>query len=317
MRRKPFPFLLLALVALAAPALAETRAGLVMRPMPAGKIAELKFEIDQYLESDTDAGFDHDMRVFAARGRVRLFPERERRSPLLGWDVLHIDTDTADPRIPEQLTGAAVALGFGLPAGDWILNVTVGAGFAGDEPFDGRGWYGLASVTATRRFDERDTLTLGLDFDGNRPVFPDVPLPVAVWIRKWGDTLRTSIGFPFLGITWEPTTWFTFTFRGIPGLFQTGSATFHVHDDIDIFVRYRGANFRFFLDGSPGGRRLFYSEQRVELGVTATFQDVEVTLVVGWALDREFSTGWDLRDDDVFATLDETVLFGLTITIRF
>jgi hypothetical protein len=310
---------LIALPLLEEPALAETRAGLMLRPMPEGKNADLKLEINRYLESRTDAGFDCDMQLFATSGRVRLIPRQERRSPLFGWNVLYIDTDTADPRVPGALTESSVAVGFGFPLGDWKLGVTAGFGFAGDEPFHGRGWYGLGSITATKRLGERDLLQLGIDFDGNRPIFPDAPLPLVIWTRRWSAKLRTSIGFPFLGVTWEPAPWFTFEFRGIPGIFQTGSLNFHVHESWDIFLRYRGANFRFFIDSFPNEhRRLFYTEQRVEFGVTATIVERwEITFAVGWAFDREFATAWDVRDTETLVTFDETLFFGLTVALTF
>ncbi|MHC4818377.1 MAG: hypothetical protein ACYTF8_10010 [Planctomycetota bacterium] len=310
---------LVALPFLEGPARADTRSSLMLRPMPQGKNAELRIEINQYLESKTDAGFDYDMRLFATKGRVRLAPKLERRSPLLGWDVLYIDTDTADPRIPSSLTESSIAVGFGFPVGDWIIGVTAGVGFAGDKPYNGRGWYGLGSVTTTKRLGERDILSFGLDFDGNRPIFPDAPLPIIVWTRIWSEKVRTSIGFPFLGITWEPAKWFTLEFRGIPGIFQTGSLNFHVHEKWDLFLRYRGANFRFFVDSFPNdNRRLFYTEQRAEFGITAKpVEQLEITFVAGWAFEREFTTGWDVRDTDPLAGLDKTPFLALTATLAF
>jgi hypothetical protein len=301
------------------PARAETRAGLMLKPMPRGKNAELRVEINQYLEGRTDAGLDYDMRLFATRGRVRLSPKLARRSPLLGWDVLFIDTDTVDPRVPDSLTETAVAMGVGIPVDDWILNITAGVGFAGDKPFNGRGWYGLGSVSTSRQLGERDRLQLGIDFDGNRPIFPDAPLPVIVWMRRWSPELRTSLGFPFLGITWEPAPWFTLEFRGIPGIFQSGSLAFHLNEKWDIFLRYRGANFRFFIDDFPNDhRRLFYTEERAEFGIAAKpGERWEIRFAVGWAFDREYAVGWDVRDTETFTAIDDAVFFELTVAFVF
>jgi hypothetical protein len=309
----------LALCLLAAPAFAQTRSGLMLIPMPPEEVADLKLEVNQYLQSETDTGFDYDMRLIAARGRILLAPSDKRRSPRLGWDFLHIDTETDDPRIPDDLTEASVAVGFGFPAGGWILGFTAGIGFAGDQAFNGRGAYGLASISGTKRLGERDILQLGLDFDGNRPIFPDVPLPVAIWTRIWSAKLRTSLGFPFLGIQWKPADWFSFSFRGVPGIFQTGDVTFHVHEKWDLFVRYRGANFRFFIDNfSNDNRRLFYTEQRAEFGITwRPTNEMDVIFTVGWAFEREYSVGWDVRDTSTLARLDETALFGLALQFNF
>ena len=40
---------------LAAPAAADTRSGLMLRPMPEDRAAQLRFEIDQYAEAHADA----------------------------------------------------------------------------------------------------------------------------------------------------------------------------------------------------------------------------------------------------------------------
>ncbi|MHC4408842.1 MAG: hypothetical protein ACYTEG_00595 [Planctomycetota bacterium] len=311
--------LLAALLLAAAFASAETRSGLVLIPMPEDRAAELDFEINGYLQSETDAGFDYDMRFFGAKGRVRLDPEAGRRSLLLGFDLFHLDTDTADARVPGKLTESSIALGGGYPVGDWILQATIGAGFAGDKPFTGQGWYGLASVSGTRFFDKTSFLTLGLDFDGNRPIFPDIPLPVLLWTKIWNKQLRTSIGFPFLGIAWTPAEWIEFNFRGIPGVFQTGDIIVHAGTKWDLFARYRAANFRFYIDEYPNNNdRLFYGEQRVELGVTwKPNEGAELTLVAGWAFEREFSTGFDVRDTDTLVRIDKGAVLGFSFSFRF
>jgi hypothetical protein len=291
----------------------------MLKPMLEGD-AELSFEVNRYLDSKTNEGLDYNMQLFATRGRVLLLPSMERRSPRLGWDVLRIDTDTDDPRIPTELTEASVAIGAGAPIGGWIVSFTLGVGFAGDEPLNGRGQYWVGSVTTTQFSDDkRDIYQFGVDFDGNRPIFPDAPLPVFIWTRKWNEKVRTSLGFPFLGISWDPASWVTIKFRGIPGVFQTGGFTFHVRDGWDVFLRYRGANFRFFInDFSTDDRRLFYTEQRAEIGITTRpLENLEITLAIGWAFDREYSIGYDVRDTETFASIDTDAFFGLTFTFNF
>ena len=291
----------------------------MLRPIPEDSNAQLEFEIDQYAESKTDAGFDYDMRVFAMRGRVRVAPSMGWKSPRFGWDVLYIDTETADPRIPDNLTDSSIAFGGGVIAGDWTIAGTLGVGFAGDHPYTGTGYYGLASVNGTNWLGKRDLLQIGVDFDGNRPIFPDVPLPVVLWTRLWNDQVRTTIGFPYLAVHWAPTDWFTLDFQGIPGVYQTGSLTFHLSAQWDLFTRYRGANFRFFVDDfSDDDDRLFYSEQRVEFGATwHPTGKMELKLFVAWAFDREFSTGFDVRDSETLVDLDKSPAIGLSFKVDF
>jgi len=160
---------------------------------------------------------------------------------------------------------------------------------------------------------------LGLDFDGNRPIFPDVPLPVVLWTRVWNDAITTTIGFPFLGIRWKPWDRLEIGFRGIPGVTQTGAITLRPNERWDLFVRYRAANFRFFIeDFSSDNDRLFYGESRIELGFTwRPDGGTECTLFAGWSFDRSYDTGFDVRDTDTLVRIDDTVVFGLSFTIRF
>jgi len=319
MLRHSFVFRLVLLLILTPIVHAETRSGLMLRPMAEDRDAQLEFEIDQYAESQTDAGVDFDMRVFAARGRARLAPKMGWKSPRVGWEVLYIDTETPDPRIPDNLNETSVAFGTGIELGEWLIVGTLGVGFAGDHPYTGRGYFGLASINATKSFGKRDHLVLGVDFDGNRPIFPDIPLPVVLWTRVWNEQVQTSIGFPYLAVNWTPTDWFTLDFQGIPGVYQTGSLTFHVAPKWDLFLRYRGANFRFFIDDfSDDNDRLFYSEQRVEFGATwHPTKMTELKLFLAWAFDREFSTGFDTRDTDTLVRLDKSPAIGLSFKIDF
>ena len=87
MLRRP-TLLLPALLLLTAVAGADTRSGLMLRPMPEDRAAQLEFEINQYAEAKTDAGFDVDMRFFATKGRVKVAPKAGRKSPLFGFELL-------------------------------------------------------------------------------------------------------------------------------------------------------------------------------------------------------------------------------------
>jgi len=293
---------------LATPCLAETRSGLVLRPFPEGRGTELSGEVDAYLDSETDDGFDYGMRVFAFSGRAQLVPQAGRGSPVAGWQFLYFDVDSPDPRLPGELFEASFAVGGSLRAGDWTLQGTAGAGFAGDEA--ATGWYGLASASATRVFGPGHVLSIGLDFDGNRPIFPDVPLPVVVWTRRWNEHVTTSLGVPFLAVTWTPADWIEIAARGIPGVFATGGVTVFPAEDWEVFARFRSRSFRFFVEGDD---RLFYSESRVEIG--AGYKGWK--LMAGWAFEREFETGFDVRDTDTLARVDEGWVVALSFTLAF
>jgi len=311
-----------ALLALASTAAAQhTNSGLMLVPMAEDRNAEVTAEINGYLDSKTDAGFDYGMQFGGVRGRVRLVPSLGWESPRLGFEALYLDTDTLDPRIPDSLSETAVAVGFGLgpEIGGWQLIGTVGVGFAGDHAYTGRGWYGLASVSGYKVFSKKSILTVGLDFDGNRVIWPDVPIPVVTWTYIPNETVRVTIGFPVFNLGWKPVEWFSLDISFVPPIRAQGGFTFHLGSKWDVFFRYRGANFGFTIDDNPReNERLFYTEERVEVGVAwRPAQKVELRVTGGWAFERRFRTGFDVRSTDNVASLDKGAVFGIACTIEF
>ena len=299
----------------------DTSSALMLVPMAEDRNAEIRAEIDVYLQSKTDAGFDYGMQFGGVRGRVKLLPKLGFKSPRLGFEALYLDTDTLDPRIPDSLSETAVAVGFGLgpPISGWQLIGTLGVGFAGDNAYTGSGWYGLASVSAFKAFSKKSFLSIGLDFDGNRVIWPDVPIPVVTWTYIQSETLRWTFGFPIVSLTWDPVDWFTLDFTFIPPIRAVGGFTFHVGPKWDIFLRYRGANFAFTVNSNPrDNERLFYSEERVELGVAyRPSPKVELKATAGWAFERRFRSGFDVRSTDNVAILEKDAVFALICTVAF
>jgi len=316
------PILAAALLAFASAAAAQhTNSGLMLVPMAEDNDVEIDAEINGYLETKTRAGFDYGMQFMGVRGRVRLAPKLGLDSPRLGFEVLYLDTDTLDPRIPDHLSETAVALGFGLkdPIDGWYILGTAGVGFAGDHAFTGRGWYGLASVSGFKAFSKKSFWSIGLDFDGNRVIWPDVPIPVVTWTYIPNEKVRFTIGFPIASLTWKPVDWFTFDFTFVPPIRARGAVTFHVGKKWDLFVRYRGATFGFTVDANPRDHdRLFYTEERVEFGVAwRPREKFELSVTAGWAFERRFRSGFDVRSTDNVAILEKGAVFGIACTFRF
>ena len=46
-------------------------------------------------------------------------------------------------------------------------------------------------------------------------------------------------------------------------------------------------------------------------------EQVELTLIAGWAFEREFSTGFDVRDTDTLVRIDKGGVIGFAFTLRF
>src|SRR5207247_9999835 len=140
-----------------------------------------------------------------AQGRWRVQPGN-RISPRIGWDATFIDLHTDFAGLPDQLTDQSVAIAMPIAKyGDWIVGASVGIGYAGDAPFgDGDAWYGKGTLSVFKLFNDTDALVFALDYDGNRSILPDVPLPGVAYPRRVARDFFFVIGAPVTSIESRP-----------------------------------------------------------------------------------------------------------------
>jgi len=304
----------------ALPAAARTRADLNLTPMDDDAGAQLRFEVDNYLASTTRSGADLSMRAYGARGRIRLAPKKGPASPKIGFQHIYLDLDSADPLIPDDLTDSSIA--FAMPiakVGEFLVEFSIGAGFAGDDPYGGTGWYGLASVTARGWVDDSNVLYFGFDYDGNRVFAPDVPLPIFLWTHIWSKEFRTTIGFPYLGIVWNPNEKWEIEVQYLPPTRAVAIVKYKLPGNVDLFGRFRGASFGFTIRDDPRENyRTFYTEERLELGVGWHIaKETELEFVAAWVMDRRFSRGYVLNDATTTTRTGRTVAFAAIFKFGF
>ena len=303
---------------LASPAaLAQTGARLLLEAFP----RELT------LVTDTDATFlegghaqdgDESFRlsVYESSGRLRLKPG-VFESPRVGWDLTYLELNSTDARLPEQLTDQSVGFAFPIAeSGDWVFAGSVGVGYAGDTPFgDGDAWYGQATLLALKQLPNDQNLILLLDYDGNRPFLPDVPLPGFAYSKRISGELTAIIGIPVTSIEWSPNEKFSATL------------SWSVPYDLDIALAYEVTNhFRlygkterrtnaFYVDDLPSNDdRMLFEQRRAEVGIAWEPKDGWLlTAGVGYAWGGEFSTGFDARETDEITDISDEpyVKFGL------
>ncbi len=268
----------------------------------------------------TDDGEDFRLSVYESAGRVRLTPG-VFESPRVGWEATYLELNSTDPSLPEQLVNTSA--GFAMPlgkTGDWVFALGVGAGYAGDTPYDdGDAWYGQGTLLAFRQFDEESGLAFIIDYDGNRSILPDVPLPGFAYSRRIRDDLFLVAGLPVTSLEWTPTE--RLTVKGTYALPYTVDLAvgYEVTQGLRVYGKTESRSEAFHLDAlERNSDRLFFEQRRAEVGVAWEPRDGWLlTAGVGYAWGGEFSTGWDVRETDEVTDISDEPYVKLGLVARF
>lgn len=276
-----------------------------------------------FLGLQTDAevtGLETNLSRGVSFGRFR--PEtQDPGAASFGWLYDHTQIDSADPLLPERLVTAAGAVGFGLGEifDGWDTKVSVGVGFAGDLPFtDEDAWFGLGSVVATKRLDERTALTFIIDFDGSRSIFPDIPLPGIQYSVFESPNLQYSLGLPFSTLSYRPDDRWLIDVRYVLPIGGRVNVEYRLADGWTAYGNYSASTRGFHLDGEDENERLFFEQDRLEAGLRFEAPGGWTWHVAGgWAFDQEFSRGFDVRDDELVRELDDAAFLRFGVAVSF
>ena len=178
-------------------------------------------------------------------------------------------------------------------------------------PFnDGNAWYAKSTFIVGKELDKTSNIVFGLDYNGNRTVYPDIPLPGFAYTKRMDPTLLAVVGFPYNSVLWEPDEHFRveggYTF---PDIYHV-TVSYAPIKPVRLFADFNNALMAFHVDDLPGHRRLFFSQRRVEVGVRWQPYDLlGVVAAAGYAFGQKFNTGWDSRDlSSVTGVSDEPYL---------
>ena len=239
---------------------------------------------------------------------------------VVGCCAFEIDTeveaiDSTDPLLQNNLTDVSIAAGVELGKYyDWQGGLTVGLGYAGDTPFgEGDAWYGKATLVLGRKLDKQTDMVFVVDYDGNRPILPDVPLPGFAYRHEHDPTLTYVVGVPVASVTWKPTDLITIeaTWAMIDDF--DARAEYEVANELKLFGALEGRHDAFHVEGLSGHDRLLFHQRRAELGLLwKPFEHTSLQIAGGYAFGGEFSAGWDERDSELVADISDEpyVRFG-------
>lgn len=254
-----------------------------------------------------------------AKGRVRLDQSHEI-NPSIGFSGYLLESHDPAGRIPNELVDASVA--FATPVTeieDWVLFASVGLGYAGDPTADAsRSLFAKATLSAGREISPDEHLLIWLDYDGNRQLFPDVPLPFFEYHRQFGEEFSLTLGIPECRAEWKPAERLTLAAAWDAPFTFACEATYDLSDTWSARLRYTDETHAFHQPGEPRTHRIFFDEQRIELGLAwKPSKNAALCIAPGFAFSREFSTGFDDRSQTTLAHVGDGAYLSVQLSLMF
>jgi len=251
-------------------------------------------------------------------GRWR-FDTKHPIGPTVGYDYLLLSMSDQHQPFPAQLTDTSFSAGTPfLYTHGWFFMAGGGAGYAGDEAFgNGDAWYGRGFFLTGRELSTTSQILFTIDYNGNRTIFPDIPMPAGIYHKSISDNLDLILG-PVMGVIWSPTDRLTLDLRyEIPDVVDL-LAKYKLNHHWSLYATFQDRRSAFHADQLPSDRRLFFHQRRAEAGLHFTpWKFAELTLAAGYAFDQEFERGWDLRDLDHIADLSDEPYLRLGLALSY
>lgn len=287
---------------MATPVMAQSDPGPMFLPFREEQMLELSasvFRTETGHIKKSDEGFG--LSQYQSQGRLRL-TDKFKVNPTLGYDMMLLDLKTSNTTVPRNLSD--VSIGFATPFHQfetgWYLAGSIGAGYAGDETFDYKGgYYGKTTFILGKEFDRNNSLLVALSYDGNRTIYPDVPLPAIVYTKVIDPTLELGLGIPFSTVRYRPVDRWLFEATISIGDIS-GRVHYDITDQVRIFAAAESIERAFRIEELDGNDRLLFEQRRAELGVVISpSRYVGITAAVGYAFSQEFGVGFDARETDL------------------
>jgi len=315
---------LLVLLVASSSAFAQTGPALMIKPFDEGQRFELWSEATFFGDGETKSTpvgeVDFDLFMYEGTGRVRLTGE-DQRSITLGVAVVLLDIETSLPVISdEQLTDQSIALG--IQVGEWSgwrIDAVLGIGYAGNDAYaESNALYGIADVIFTKELDEQSSLQIIIDYNGNRNIWPDLPLPAIAYLHKSSDTFKYTVGLPMSSLTWNPCDRSTVHLQySVPTNFGV-DVDYKVLDTVTLFGAYSRRVYAFAIHDDQDNRRLFFEQSRAEAGVRwNACANFTAEIAGGYAFSQSFEHGFDVRDTDNVVDIEDEPYVRVALNIGF
>jgi hypothetical protein len=327
MRIRPLTVLVLVGCALsiASPVRAQIDTRLVLDPYPEGAFAITNDHVLFQTEGDVNPEHDKNAQVFRweSDGRFR-FSKTDPSALAIGYRWTTMNFDTNSDVIPEHLDDVGLAFGFHVgQIADGDVAVVLGMGYTGDNPFDNEtGIYGSGHMTWQHAINKTDSLALSVDYQGDQTFLPDVPLPGFQYIHR-DETLSFGFGYPRSWAHWvildslELDANYAVPYTGDVTLTYRFTKTF------SVFGQYANSFEGFVASEQDATNRIFLNMSRAEVGIRycdPNFMQkffLDASLALGYAFEQNFSSGFDVRDNNKFSSISDEPYIGLLLVGRF
>jgi len=307
-------------------AFAQTGPALMIKPWQEGQTVETAFQARWFEKGGVkDASGGMQIQTYDAQARWQVTGE-EDHSLTIGFDMSSVLISGAPvfagiPSLPSQLVDTSFAIGANIGSFDeWKTDVVLGLGYNGHDHFsDSEAWYAKASLIFTREIDDQSQFQFILDYNGNRSIFPDVPLPAIAYSRQVSDGFRYTAGLPFSSIYWQPADqWTIELIYAVPTTIDLEVAYTPV-EHWQIFGAFRNRLDAYRLrDGDNDNRRVFFEQRLFEAGVRwQPSNSFNVELAGGYAFSQQFTRGFDSRDTNRLAKLSDRPFVSFKVDLNF
>lgn len=302
-------------------ACAQTDQGLLLNPWDEGVSCELEATLAWTPRAPArNGGRATSLTTTDASARLSLAQDADLR-PAVGFEYHRLDLGTPPPGVPKALTDASVAAA--LPVGmmdDWFIALQAGAGYAAEASFaDGAGWYGKAAMTIGTDLGDGRSIAFWIDYDGNRTLFPDLPLPGAAYSVET-ESISWTLGFPQSSISWTPTPGLRAAASFELPLSLNASLAFDLDADWSLAAKYARRSTAFHTEGLRSADRLFFDEDTISFSVRRAWPGrlaggLEVG--VGWGFGRELAAGFDERNTRVLQRFGSSMSLHISADFGF
>lgn len=275
----------------------------------------------------TGEAYDFRLNQYQASGRLRLTPGQSeegiaRAQPRAGFAYNEIQIRSSDPVLPDSMFDAGVGVGMGVLAVDgWLGGVTLGYGYAtADGHDDANASYVQANFAVGKTFSNGvDSFGVVINYDGNRSILPDWPLLGFQYRKQLPNRFILSLGFPYSGLEWRPNERLTVTVEySLPYDF-TARADYDLVGGVGLYASVENSLMAVHWDELDTGHdRVFFSQSQVEAGLAWDIDRDKLRAITafGYAFDQEFETGFDTRDLDDLADVDDNVYLRAALELR-
>jgi hypothetical protein len=273
---------------------------------------------------DAGTGQRDDINIFHwdSTGRIKL--DREESDPefWLGYRAMTIAIEGDFSQITGDLNDVALVGAFALNerghADSWRIDFAAGAGTANDGHWSNTdAIYGIGAINASQQLDQDSFLHVGISYQGNRVLFPDVPLPYISYIQKVDESLSYELGVLRNAVLWDVTDGLRIEASYLTATTLAATITADVSNQWSVFFEYKDTIDGFYQNDRGNGR-VFYERSQVAAGVQFDLgTSTTVRLGGGWAFHQDFATGFDIRGTDSILRPDDAALFFLTLRGTF